>query len=279
MGFARRLDVKARKRTVGFTLIELLVVMAIIGLLVALLVPTVSRAMEAVRKAMTSRIIKEISVGLENYRSDFGEYPPSRPYASGDSKSGAMPSGIPSGAANLAYYLRGPAGRGWGIGAGGWMPSDPPTATQQASFPSRTYGPYYQTSEDYLSAPVMVSSMPVAYLLDAFKPVGRILYWRYDPTPATGTFGKLYYDVTDNGTSTNAKSNYADQARFDEIIITTPPGTSSDGSILYVRYDYLLVSPGVDGRYGYVTTDSTGNIVPASRSGGMCDDVTNWTWK
>ena len=264
---------KARKRTVGFTLIELLVVMAIIGLLVALLVPTVSRAMEAVRKAMTSRIIKEISVGLENYRSDFGEYPPSRPYASGDSKSGAMPSGIPSGAANLAYYLRGPAGRGWGIGAGGWMPSDPPTATQPASFPSRTYGPYYQTSEDYLSEPVMVGSTPVAYLLDAFKPAGRILYWRYDPTPADGT---TYYAVTDNGASTDAKSNYASQARFDEVIKTEPTLN------LYVRDDYLLVSPGSDGRYGYVMMDSTsGNVVPASRSDGESgsDDVTNWVRK
>ena len=271
---------KARRRTVGFTLVELLIVIGIVGLLVTILVPTISKATEAVRRTLTRRILKEVEVALENYRSDFGEYPPSRPYLATDPnnpKRGAMPSGIPSGAANLAYYLCGPAGRGWGIGAGGWMPSD--RASSPAGFPSRTYGPYYQTSEDYLSKPVMVSSMPVVYLLDAFKPVGRILYWRYDPTPATGTFGKLYYDVTDNGTSTNAKSNYADQARFDEIIITTPPGTSSDGSILYVRYDYLLVSPGVDGRYGYVTTDSTGNVVPSSRSGGMCDDVTNWTWK
>ena len=268
MGFARRLDVKARKRTVGFTLIELLVVMAIIGLLVALLVPTVSRATETVRKAMTGRIIKEISVGLENYHADFGEYPPSRPYDAGDPESGAMSSSVPSaGAANLAYYLRGPAGRGWGIGAGGWMPSD--RASAPAGFPSRTYGPYYQTADEYLRVEA-VGSMPVTYLLDAFKPAGRILYWRYDPTPADGT---TYYAVTDNGASTDAKMNYASQAWFDEVVKT------EIALNLYVRYDYLLVSPGVDGRYGYVTTDSTGNIVPTSRSGGMCDDVTNWTWK
>ena len=265
---------KARRRTVGFTLVELLIVIGIVGLLVTILVPTISKATEAVRRTLTRRILKEVEVALENYRSDFGEYPPSRPYLAADPnnpKRGAMPGGIPSGAANLAYYLRGPAGRGWGIGAGGWMPSD--RTSPPAGFPSRTYGPYYQTSEDYLSAPVMVSSTPVAYLLDAFKPVGRILYWRYDPTPATGPPN---YDVTDNGTSTDAKSNYFSPAWFEEVIKT---GTSSDGSILYVRFDYLLVSPGVDGRYGYVTTDSTGNIVPASRSGGMCDDVTNWTWK
>jgi len=92
-GAAGRREMKAKKRTVGFTLLELLVVISIIGLLVALLVPTISRATETVRKAMTRRIIKEVSVGLENYRSDFGEYPPSRPYKSDDPESGAMPSG------------------------------------------------------------------------------------------------------------------------------------------------------------------------------------------
>ena len=267
---------KARRRKEGFTLVELLIVIGIVGLLVTILVPTISKATEAVRRTLTRRILKEVEVALENYHSDFGEYPPSRPYLATDPnnpKRGAMPGGIPSGAANLAYYLRGPAGRGWGIGAGGWMPSDPPTATQPASFPSRTYGPYYQTSEDYLSEPVMVGSTPVAYLLDAFKPAGRILYWRYDPTPADGT---TYYAVTDNGASTDAKSNYASQARFDEVIKTEPTLN------LYVRDDYLLVSPGSDGRYGYVMMDSTsGNVVPASRSDGESgsDDVTNWVRK
>jgi len=62
--------------TRGFTLIELLVVIAVIALLLAILVPSLTRARSAARRVVCSHNLKQIGVAVEMYAGDHeGLYP------------------------------------------------------------------------------------------------------------------------------------------------------------------------------------------------------------
>lgn len=63
------------KKNKGFTLTELLVVIGIIGLLAAILIPTVSRARDSAKRTQTRAQFSQWITAIEMFRTEYGHWP------------------------------------------------------------------------------------------------------------------------------------------------------------------------------------------------------------
>jgi hypothetical protein len=187
--------------------------------------------------------IKKLEAGLAGFRADFGDYPPS------DKEHMAA---RPYGYQNLAYYLMGPEGRGWGKAAGGSMPFG---GTNKEIF-----GPYFERDVKDLRL------HPAAPVSDAFKPAKPILYFRAEPTEDP------VFDAADNPLDPTGREGFASREHFEVL------ARRADGS--WVRTDYLLISAGPDRLFGHMVEDkASGGLRPArpeEKEKAFCDDVTNF---
>jgi prepilin-type processing-associated H-X9-DG protein/prepilin-type N-terminal cleavage/methylation domain-containing protein len=67
---------RAARHSLAFTMIELLVVVAIIGVLIMLLLPSVQSAREAARRVQCSQNLMQLGVALSNYAAAHRTFPP-----------------------------------------------------------------------------------------------------------------------------------------------------------------------------------------------------------
>jgi type II secretory pathway pseudopilin PulG len=203
--------------------VELLAVIVILGMLIGLVAPSVQSVRRMFLIDETKGYMYQLTMGIDNYRTDIGELPPSD--GSFPHPSNVTPPKLSSGAAGLAQCLM-----GYGDATKDGL-SGPGFRLVRAG---KKYGPY------------VPQTMPIAgdppVFQDAFG--NNILYYRFDA-------GSKTYNGNDNPkTDGKAPTN----------VTTYVKDWGSSG--VYYREDYILLSPGPDRAWAVIgsTTTKTDDI-------------------
>lgn len=127
-----------RCKAAAFTLIEMLTVIAIIGILAAILLPTIRIAMQRAKIAAAKGDLRSIQLALDMYNMEFGAYPPDS--NAGLSEAGVDFSDMVSPNECLVWFLTreystasDAAGQPWASGSG-WNPATSPTVFSRVAF-------------------------------------------------------------------------------------------------------------------------------------------------
>jgi prepilin-type N-terminal cleavage/methylation domain-containing protein/prepilin-type processing-associated H-X9-DG protein len=178
-----------QRRGQGFTLVELLVVIAIIGVLVALLLPAVSAAREAARRAQCSNNLKNLGLAMINYHDANRKFP-----------LGAVCVGCSTAG---SYSYRDAPPMYWTTT---WTISILPQLEQQPLFtlwnPGANYG--VASQRQVTSTPLQIMKCPSDATAEAVN----------DPDGGTnvGTFDKGNYGLNYGGGSANENGNSGNKA-------------------------------------------------------------------
>ncbi|MEN6307376.1 MAG: type II secretion system protein [Anaerohalosphaeraceae bacterium] len=97
----------------GFTLLEMLTALAIVAVLIGLLIPAISKISETAHTVKQKAQFHAIGVGLEAFRADAGDYPPSIYTTRASTNPGSMDDGGYCGAQKLAEAIIGWDGFGY----------------------------------------------------------------------------------------------------------------------------------------------------------------------
>ena len=94
----------------GFTMVELLAVILILAVLIALLLPALGGALKTARNAAVGAEIDQLAQALASFKTQYGDYPPSRIYLAEDGNFGqAAPTQIAPGDITYAQLASGPS--------------------------------------------------------------------------------------------------------------------------------------------------------------------------
>ena len=204
----------------GFTLVELLAVIVILGMLIGLIAPSVQTVRKMFLAKQTVGYIHQLDMGIDQYRRDIGELPPSD--GSFPHPSSISSGNLSSGSAGLTQCLTGYLGADKDGLAG------PGFRRERAG---RKFGPY-------------VSELPFAG----------------NPPVFQDAFGNsiLYYVFNTSSRTYNSADNNTDDAKGPSNLMTyIKDWNPGDTSRPYYREDYILLSPGANRVWDQVTSTTT----------------------
>jgi type II secretory pathway pseudopilin PulG len=227
--------------------VELLTVIIILGMLIGLVAPSVQSVRRMFLIDQTKGYMHQLTMGVESYRTDIGELPPSDgSFPAPGGKPWPTVSPQKSGAAGLAQCLT-----GYGDSTKDGL-SGPGFRLVRAG--SKKYGPYVSQKLPLATKDEKgIDTAPV--FQDAFG--NTILYYRFDA-------GSKTYNSNDNNTTAAKGPTIAYFKHWSPGDALHPYDTLHP----YYREDYILLSPGPDRVWAPPVTATTTKI----------DDIANFSF-